>query len=159
MIVGLEALLGQPLGVSSISRSAARTSFCTSRIALIRRWRERSVMFSRPISCAISMRSRATLRRKRSQLFGLLAARDFLFSAQLDPFLQRLLEKLVEYSRCPRWSSLRYSSALSSSPASSACSEKLTTSRMFSMCRPPALRRSSAVRRPRSANARSLSEF
>jgi hypothetical protein len=68
-------LLGESLGVSRQPRSAERTSFCTLRIALIRRWRERSVRFRRPISSAIRV-ARATLREAQELLF--LATRDLL---------------------------------------------------------------------------------
>ena len=45
VVVGFEPLLGRVFRCKSTSsRSAVRTSFCTLRIALISRWRERSVM-------------------------------------------------------------------------------------------------------------------
>src|SRR5581483_2480329 len=113
------------------SRSAERTSFCTLRIALISRCRERSVILSRPISSEISMRRRATRPRMRRSFFVFLPRWAFVSARSLADSFSVFLKILAMFSM-PSTVHWRYSSALSSSPASSACSEKVTTSRMLS---------------------------
>ena len=89
-------------------------------------------MFSRPISSAISMRSRATLRRKRVNFFVFLPRVTFVSVRSLVHSFSAFLNSLRMFSM-PSMVHSRYSSALSSSPANSACSEKVTTSRMLSL--------------------------